>query len=173
MAMIGDFVGAWPPLQYDISARRVDTHGSIAVCKDAEIALDTDPAGRGDAFNPAELFLAALAACMIKGIERVVPILKFQLDGVRVRIHGVRQDSPPKMTAITYELFVDTPEPDRRLELLHENVRRYLSHAGGVEGRRHTPGVETVALAVYMGGGPAVVYGGDALRAVDEYSAAA
>jgi AhpD family alkylhydroperoxidase len=27
---------------------------------------------------------------------------------------------------------------------------------------------ETVALAVYMGGGPAVVYGGDALRAFDE-----
>ncbi len=31
--------------------------------------------------------------------------------------------------------------------------------------------VETVALAVYMGGGPAVVYGGDALRAYDEYAA--
>lgn len=30
--------------------------------------------------------------------------------------------------------------------------------------------VETVALAVYMGGGPAVVYGGDALRAFDEYA---
>ena len=30
---------------------------------------------------------------------------------------------------------------------------------------------ETVALAVYMGGGPAVVYGGDALRAFDEYAA--
>ena len=27
--------------------------------------------------------------------------------------------------------------------------------------------VETVALAVYMGGGPATVYGGDALRAYD------
>ena len=33
--------------------------------------------------------------------------------------------------------------------------------------------IETVALAVYMGGGPAVVYGGDALRAFDEYAAAA
>lgn len=33
--------------------------------------------------------------------------------------------------------------------------------------------VETVALAVYMGGGPAVVYGGDALRAYDEYAATA
>ena len=30
---------------------------------------------------------------------------------------------------------------------------------------------ETVALAVYMGGGPAAVYGGDALRAYDQFSA--
>ncbi len=28
---------------------------------------------------------------------------------------------------------------------------------------------ETIALAVYMGGGPAVVYGGDALRAYDQF----
>ena len=29
---------------------------------------------------------------------------------------------------------------------------------------------ETVALAIYMGGGPAAVYGGDALRAFDQFS---
>ncbi len=29
---------------------------------------------------------------------------------------------------------------------------------------------ETVTLAVYMGGGPAAVYGGDALRAYDQFS---
>lgn len=29
---------------------------------------------------------------------------------------------------------------------------------------------ETVALAVYMGGGPAAVYGADALRAYDQFS---
>lgn len=32
---------------------------------------------------------------------------------------------------------------------------------------------ETVALALYMGGGPAAVYGADALRAYDEYVPAA
>ena len=31
---------------------------------------------------------------------------------------------------------------------------------------------ETVAVAVYMGGGPAAVYGADALRAYDQFSAA-
>ncbi|HYL23066.1 MAG TPA: carboxymuconolactone decarboxylase family protein [Burkholderiales bacterium] len=32
---------------------------------------------------------------------------------------------------------------------------------------------ETIALAIYMGGGPAVVYGGEALRAFDEFAPAA
>jgi hypothetical protein len=36
-----------------------------------------------------------------------------------------RQDSPPKMVSVHYELIVDTDEDDRRLELLHENVRKY------------------------------------------------
>ncbi|WP_372986235.1 OsmC family protein [Marinobacter sp.] len=105
--------------------RREDAHGSRAQCKDAEIVLDTDMAGRRDAFNPAELLLAALSACIIKGIERVTPILKFELRGVEVRVHGVRQDTPPCMESIDYEIIVDTGENDRRLELLHENVRKY------------------------------------------------
>ena len=84
-------------LTYDVSAKRVDSHGSLAQAKQAEIVLDTDMAGRLDAFNPAELFLASIAACMIKGIERVTPMLNFDLRGVTVRLHGERQDSPPKM----------------------------------------------------------------------------
>ena len=71
-------------LEYKVTAKRADAHGSIAKCKDAEIVLDTDVNGRPDAFNPAELFLAALAACMLKSIERATPMLKFNLHGVEV-----------------------------------------------------------------------------------------
>ena len=112
-------------MQFVVTARRVDAHGSLARCKEAEIMLDTDIGGRPDAFNPAELLLAALSACMIKGIERVAPILKFRLRGVEVRVHGVRQDVPPRMESIDYEIVVDTDEDDRRLALLHDNVRKY------------------------------------------------
>ena len=62
---------------------------------------------------------------MIKGIERVTPILKFDLRGVEVRIHGIRQDVPPRMESIDYEILVDTDEDDRRIALLHDNVRKY------------------------------------------------
>jgi uncharacterized OsmC-like protein len=112
-------------LEYDIVAERRDATGSAARARDAEVELDTSLAGRADALNPAELLLAALAACMIKGVERAAPMLKFGFRSVAVRLHGVRQDAPPKLISIDYELVVDTDESDRRLELLHTNVRKY------------------------------------------------
>jgi uncharacterized OsmC-like protein len=112
-------------LEYRVEARRIDAQGSVARTKEAEIVLDTCLVGRVDAFNPAELLLAAVAACMIKGIERVAPMLKFDLRGVEIRLHGIRQDSPPKIVSIEYAITIDTHETDQRLELLHKNVRKY------------------------------------------------
>lgn len=112
-------------LTFHVETVRLDAHGSLARSKSAEIPLDTDLAGRADAFNPAELLLAALSACIVKGIERIAPILNFQLRGVKVRVDGVRRDVPPGMESIDYEIVVDTDEPDRRLELLHENVKKF------------------------------------------------
>lgn len=112
-------------LEYHVSARRLDAHGSEATTKQAALTLDTDIQGRPDAFNPAELFLAAIAACMIKGVERVAPMIHFQFDGVEVKLHGLRQDAPPMMAEIHYEIIVKTAEDDRRLELLHTNIRKY------------------------------------------------
>ncbi len=62
---------------------------------------------------------------MIKGIERVAPMNHFKFRSVEVRLHGVRQESPPFMSSVTYELIVDTDEDDRRLDLMHHNVRKF------------------------------------------------
>ena len=76
-------------LKYRVHARRTDAHGSLAVAKEAEVVLDTDPAGRRDAMNPVELMLSALAACMLKGIERMIPMLMFQIDGAEARLEAI------------------------------------------------------------------------------------
>lgn len=130
-------------MTFAVSARRKDAHGSEAQCKSASILLDTDLAGRIDAFNPAELLMAALAACMIKGIERVTPILKFDLRGVEVQLHGVRQDVPPKMESIRYEIRVDTDESEQRLALLHDNVKKY-----GTVFNTVTPGTQLEGILI-------------------------
>ena len=57
--------------------------------------------------------------------EKITPMIRFELRGVEIALHGKRQDSPPKMTEIDYEIVVDTDESDQRLELLHKNIRKY------------------------------------------------
>jgi len=112
-------------LEYHITAIRNDAHGSTVQCKQAKITIDTDINGRIDAFNPAELLLAAVAACILKNIERVTPMIHFNYRGVTVEVHGERQDAPPKIASIDYKIFVDSDEDDRKLELLHHNIQKF------------------------------------------------
>ncbi|MEO8684763.1 MAG: OsmC family protein [Devosia sp.] len=112
-------------LEYSITAERLGDTGSLATVRQAEVSLDTSLAGRGDAFNPAELLMGALAACIIKSAERALPLLGFELRGMTVQVHAVRQDAPPRITAIDYLVTIDTDESDHRLELLHKNIRKY------------------------------------------------
>lgn len=46
----------------------------------------------------------------------------------------------------------------------------YHTRAAHQHGATRDELVDTVALALYMGGGPAAVYGADALRAYDQFS---
>ncbi len=112
-------------LEYQVITDRIDSHGSQAQTKAASILLDTSVKGRKDAFNPAELLLASLSACMLKNIERVAPIINFSFEGVTISIKGYRQDKPPKMHHIKYHIDIDTDESDKKIELLHRNIQTY------------------------------------------------
>ena len=111
--------------EYRVRACAEKGKTSIAECKEATLAVDTTPQGQPDAFNPAELLLASAAACMMKNIGRVAPMLGFEFRGVEVEVRGLRQEKPPLLVRIEYVLTVDTEEPKRRLELLHANVMRH------------------------------------------------
>jgi len=62
---------------------------------------------------------------MIKGAQRVASMTKSGRRGLGGALLGQRQDSPPKMLAINYQLVVDTSEADERIELLHKSIRTY------------------------------------------------
>ncbi|WP_029408519.1 OsmC family protein [Thiomicrorhabdus sp. Milos-T2] len=112
-------------LSYQVKAKWVDHHHSEASCKQAKLTIDSDLRGNSEAFNPAELLLASLAACILKNIERVAPILNFKFEAIEIEITGERQDSPPKMQKIDYTVRIKTEEIDKRLALLHTNIEKY------------------------------------------------
>jgi len=73
-------------MEFDVSTTWKNEQGSIARCKQASLALATTMEARGDMFNPAELLLAALSACIIKGIGRVAPMIDFSFQGLEVYV---------------------------------------------------------------------------------------
>ncbi len=112
-------------LEYDVHLVSPSADDARATVKDAEIVLDTSGAGRSDAPNAAELLLTALATCIAKGVRRAAAMNHFEVGRIEVRVHGVRQDSPPKLNRIRYEVLVETDATDHRLDLLHRNVRKF------------------------------------------------
>lgn len=112
------------PLHYRVHASRLASHVGMARAKQAQIFFDVSPDQTDDLLNPAELLLSSLAACMLKNVERLSPVLRFSYTEATLDIEGTREDRPPRMTSITYTLHLWTDEPAVRVDLLHRNLQR-------------------------------------------------
>lgn len=83
-------------------------------------------AGQSDILpGPSDLLSGAVAACVLKNVERFSHLLPFRYEDATVEVTAERRDSPPRMAAIHYVLRVTTDEPPKRVELLHVNIRRH------------------------------------------------
>lgn len=93
--------------------------------KASAIDFDSSPT-QGDRLpGPADLLTSAFAACILKNVERMGQILPFSFDEATVDVVAERQDRPPKVVRISYELRVVTDEPPQRVDLLHRNIQRH------------------------------------------------
>lgn len=75
--------------------------------------------------GPADLLAAALAACMLKNVERFAAILPFRYQRAQIEVEVEREEPPPRITRARYTLTIATDEPAHRLDLLHRNILRF------------------------------------------------
>ncbi|MEU9244406.1 OsmC family protein [Streptomyces sp. NPDC048385] len=127
---------------YQVRARTAPGAATAIEAADQTIPVDVAWAAPASGLpGPAELLAAALAACLLKNLNRSARLLPFRYTSAEVEVTAQRQDAPPKFTAFTYELRLVTDEPERRVALLHHNLRRYgtvyntLAAVCTVEGR--------------------------------------
>ena len=115
------------PTVYEVHARSLGGGRAEVDAGTATVPLDTswaiEPSGLP---GPAELLAAAFAACLLKNVERASQLVPpFRYSHAEVDVVARRQDAPPKFVAIDYEPRLVTDEPQRRVELLHRNLREY------------------------------------------------
>ncbi|PRP90955.1 OsmC-like protein [Enhygromyxa salina] len=82
--------------------------------------------GMGDQVpGPAHLLASALAACVLKNVERFGQLLPFEYERATAQVELERQDRPPQIVRASYRLEVHTEEPLSRCDLLLRNINKF------------------------------------------------
>ena len=90
-----------------------------------KIAFDGAAAPGSDLLGPADLLAAALAACILKNVERFSGMLPFDYTGADVSVELTREESPARIARARYVLTLETNEPSHRVDLLHRNILQF------------------------------------------------
>ncbi|RLD46556.1 MAG: OsmC family peroxiredoxin [Bacteroidetes bacterium] len=112
-------------LEYTINAKSIIGGKAQCFAGGSDFEFDAS-SGRDDILpNPAELLLSALAACILKNVERYSEKLRFPYREAKIEVKGIRNDNPPFMKEIVYSLEIDTEIEDRKLEMWHKNIIKF------------------------------------------------
>lgn len=105
---------------YRVQVDRQDDIHAQASAHGHSLTLGVRRGDQAASFNAAETLLAALGACLITNVNALTTKMHLQVEGVRLEIEGDRRDEPPAFIQIRYRLLLDSPEPQDKLEKLHE-----------------------------------------------------
>jgi len=112
-------------MKYSIKALSKAGNDAVVHIKQSEIAFGTTEGTADSLPNPAELFLGAFAACVLKNVERFSKMMRFSYEEARLKITAERLENPPRMDYLTYELTIFTKEERLNTDLLKKNIEKF------------------------------------------------
>jgi len=75
--------------------------------------------------SPAELLIAAFAACCLKNVERFSTYMKYEYEHAEIKVTSTRQAQPPMIRAIQFELVVVSKDSKINGDLLLRNLQKF------------------------------------------------
>jgi len=119
-------VSAPAPTTYLARARTTGSDRAEAVVSGETVVFDASwGEGPSSLPGPAELLAAAFAACLLKNLARTRELIGFSFEDAEVEVTARRQDRPPRFVEVAYTLRITTDEPERRVQLVHKNLRKF------------------------------------------------
>ena len=112
-------------MQYEVKAHAIAKNDAILDIKKSKIDFGTTMATADVLPNPAELLLGALAACILKNVERFSGLLRFEYSRATVEITALRKESPPTMDDVNFHLTLYSKDKKLPVELLKRNLEKF------------------------------------------------
>jgi len=123
--------------------RAADGNTTTARVRSFSISLGSKSGDPSVGFNPAETLLAAAGGCITSSLTLVASNSGVEIRNLEVQVKGFRQDKPPRLISIDYELTVDSPDSDVRIDNIfriaqkNSTVLSTLSGALKINGQWH------------------------------------
>jgi len=105
---------------YHLEVIRQDETHAQAQARGHMITLNVKKGYGESGLNAAETLLAALGTCLLTNMNTLAQKMHLQIDAARVELDAVRQDDPPLLTEISYQLVIDSPDDPDKLQELHD-----------------------------------------------------
>lgn len=111
-------------MNYTITATSApESDGHINI-REAHIRFGT-VANSNQLANPAEVFLSAFAACMLKNVARFSEMMGFSYKKAIVEVTATREEKPPRIEQLTYVLRIQSSDTKLNPELLKKNIEKF------------------------------------------------
>lgn len=112
-------------MNYQIKASSISNQDAVIHIKESNIDFGTTDQTAEKLPNPAELFLGAFAACILKNVERFSGMMHFTYSKATLEVNATRLENPPRMDDITYQLTIYSNDEKLNPALLQKNIEKY------------------------------------------------
>lgn len=112
-------------MNYQIKASSISNQDAVIHIKESNIDFGTTDQTAEKLPNPAELFLGAFAACILKNVERFSGMMHFTYSKATLEVNATRLENPPRMDDITYQLTIYSNDAKLNPTLLQKNIEKY------------------------------------------------
>ncbi|OBX21620.1 MULTISPECIES: OsmC family protein [Bizionia] len=112
-------------MNYHIKASSTSNQDAIIHIKQSDIDFGTTSKTSETLPNPAELFLGAFSACMLKNVERFSGMMKFTYSKATLEVKATRLENPPRMDNIIYDLTIYSDDKKLNTNLLKKNIEKF------------------------------------------------
>ena len=110
---------------YHVSVHREGKLRAVAEAHGHTLRLGVHRGDPEAGFNAAETLMAALGACLMTNINSLAEKMRLRIDDAHIEIRAVRRSEPPALITLEYELILSSPEPEEKLEKLHQQAVKW------------------------------------------------
>ena len=112
-------------MNYSIQAQSTANQEASISFKETSTAFGITPETADSLPGPAELFLGAFAACVLKNVERFSAFMKFTYTKAEIEVSATRLEKPPRLDEIHYTLRIFSNDEKLNGALLKKNLEKF------------------------------------------------